>query len=70
MASYEDIKGCYRDALRRAKSFKKTKRKGQAGKDRSEIKGITLIYSDSRDWRYPQMGGAWRSPRQSPMGCR
>jgi len=26
------IKGCCRDALRRAKSFKKMKKKGQAGK--------------------------------------
>jgi hypothetical protein len=26
------IKGCYRDALRRARSFKKMKKKGQTGK--------------------------------------
>lgn len=44
------IKGCYRDAARRAKSFRKMKRKGQARKDKPEIRSITLIYSDSQDW--------------------
>ncbi len=43
------IKGCYRDTLRRAKSFKKTKRKGQAGRDRPEMRSVTITYSDSRD---------------------
>jgi IS605 OrfB family transposase len=45
------IKGCYRDAARRAKSFKKLKKKGQAEKDRPEIRSITITYSDSQDWR-------------------
>jgi IS605 OrfB family transposase len=45
------IKGCYRDAIRRAKSFKKIKKKGQAERDRPGIRSITLIYSDSQDWR-------------------
>jgi len=44
------IKGAYRDAVRRAKSFKK-KKKGETEKDRPEIRSITLIYSDSQDWR-------------------
>ena len=45
------IKGCYRDAIRRARSFKKLKKKGQAEKDRPEIRSITITYSDSQDWR-------------------
>ena len=43
------IKGCYRDAIRRARSFKKKKRKGETEKDKPEIRSITLIYSDSQD---------------------
>ena len=43
------IKGCYRDAIRRARSFKKLKKKGQAEIDRPGIRSITLIYSDSQD---------------------
>ncbi len=43
------IKGCYRDAIRRARSFKKLKKKGQAERDRPGIRSITLIYSDSQD---------------------
>jgi len=45
------IKGAYRDAVRRAKSFKKKKRKGETEKDKLVIRSITLIYSDSQDWR-------------------
>jgi len=45
------VKGCYRDAVRRAKSFKKKKRKGETEKDKPVIRSITLIYSDSQDWR-------------------
>jgi putative transposase len=45
------IKGAYRDAVRRAKSFKKKKRKGETEKDKPVIRSITLIYSDSQDWR-------------------
>jgi hypothetical protein len=44
------VKGCYRDAVRRAKSFKK-KMKGETEKDKPVIRSITLIYSDSQDWR-------------------
>jgi len=43
------IKGAYRDAVRRAKSFKKKKRKGETEKDKPVIRSITLIYSDSQD---------------------
>jgi IS605 OrfB family transposase len=45
------IKGCYRDAIRRARSFKKRKRKGETEKDKPEIRSITITYSDSQDWR-------------------
>jgi IS605 OrfB family transposase len=45
------IKGAYRDAVRRARSFKKKKRKGETEKDRPEIRSITTTYSDSQDWR-------------------
>jgi hypothetical protein len=45
------IKGAYRDAVRRARSFKKKKRKGETEKDKPEIRSITMIYSDSQDRR-------------------
>jgi IS605 OrfB family transposase len=45
------IKGCYRDAIRRVRSFKKKKRKGETEKDRPEIRSITITYSDSQDWK-------------------
>jgi hypothetical protein len=31
--------------------FRELKKKGQVEKDRPEIRSITLIYSDSQDWR-------------------
>jgi transposase len=39
------------NALRRARSFKKLKKKGQAGRDRPGMRSVILIYSDSQDWR-------------------
>jgi putative transposase len=45
------IKGCYRDAIRRARSFKKKKRKGETEKDKPEIRSITITYSDTQDWK-------------------
>jgi hypothetical protein len=45
------VKGFFRDSLRRAKSFKRMRKKGQAGRDRPEIRSITITYSDSQDWR-------------------
>jgi len=44
------IKVCCRDALRRAKSFKKMKKRRQAEKDRPVIRSITITYSDSQNW--------------------
>jgi len=45
------IKGAYRDAARRAKSFRERKKKGKAYKDKPEIRRVTITYSDSQDWR-------------------
>ena len=45
------IKGCYRDAVRRAKSFRELKKKGIARSDKPVVKRITITYSDSQDWR-------------------
>jgi len=45
------IKGAYRDAVRRAKSFRERRRKGKVYKDKPEVKRVTITYSDSQDWR-------------------
>jgi IS605 OrfB family transposase len=45
------IKGAYRDAARRAKSFRERKKKGKAYKDKPEVRSVTITYSDSQDWR-------------------
>ncbi len=45
------IKGCYRDAVRRAKSFRVAKKRGRAYSDKPEVKRVTITYSDSQDWR-------------------
>ncbi|GBF08619.1 hypothetical protein apy_03440 [Aeropyrum pernix] len=45
------IKGCYRDAVRRAKSFRELKKKGLAKTDKPVVRRVTVIYSDSQDWR-------------------
>lgn len=44
------IKGAYRDAVRRAKSFRKLKKEGRAYTDKPEVKKVTITYSDSQDW--------------------
>ena len=44
------IKGAYRDAARRAKSFRERKRKGKVYKDMPEVRRVTITYSDSQDW--------------------
>jgi len=44
------IKGAYRDATRRAKSFRERKRKGKVYKDKPEVRRVTITYSDSQDW--------------------
>jgi len=45
------IKGAYRDAVRRAKSFRELKKRGRAYTDKPEIRIVTITYSDSQDWR-------------------
>ena len=45
------IKGCYRDAVRRAKSFRELKKKGMAKTNKPIVKRITITYSDSQDWK-------------------
>jgi len=45
------IKGAYRDAARRAKSFRERVKKGKAYKDKPEVRSVTITYSDSQDWR-------------------
>ena len=44
------IKDAYRDAVRRAKSFRKLKKEGRAYTDKPEVKKVTITYSDSQDW--------------------
>ncbi|MCC6033562.1 MAG: IS200/IS605 family accessory protein TnpB-related protein [Desulfurococcaceae archaeon] len=44
------IKGAYRDAVRRAKSFRERRRKGKVYKDKPEVRRVTITYSDSQDW--------------------
>jgi IS605 OrfB family transposase len=45
------IKGAYRDAARRAKSFRERVKKGKAYKDKPEVRSVTITYSDSQGWR-------------------
>jgi IS605 OrfB family transposase len=45
------IKGAYRDAVRRAKSFREIKKRGKAYTNKPEVKRATVTYSDSQDWR-------------------
>jgi len=46
------IKGCYRDASRRAKSFRELKEKGVAKTDKPVVRNITITFSDSQDWKF------------------
>ena len=52
------IKGTYRDALRRVKSFKELKRKGIAKTERPEVKRVIITFSDSQDWELKN-GAIW-----------
>jgi len=45
------IKGAYRDAARRANSFRERVKKGKAYKDKPEVRRVAITYSDSQDWR-------------------
>ncbi len=50
------IKGAYRDAARRAKSFRDAKKRGKAYTEMPEVRHVTLTFSDAQDWRLE--GGA------------
>jgi hypothetical protein len=43
------VKGAYRDAVRRAKSFRRLKKLGRAYIDKPVIRRITIAYSDKQD---------------------
>jgi len=45
------VKGAYRDAVRRAKSFRERMKKGKVYKDRPEVRRVTITYSDTQDWK-------------------
>jgi IS605 OrfB family transposase len=45
------VKGAYRDAVRRAKSFRERKKKGKACKGKPVVRRVTITYSDSQGWR-------------------
>ena len=45
------IKGAYRNAVRRAKSFRELRKRGRAYTNKPEIGRVTITYSDTRDWK-------------------
>ncbi len=45
------IKGAYRDAVRRAKSFRERLKKGRAYTSKPEVRRVTIVYSDNQDWK-------------------
>ena len=59
------IKGAYRDATRRAKSFRAAKKRGKAYTEMPEVRHVTLTFSDAQDWRLEggalklRIGGRW-----------
>jgi putative transposase len=59
------IKGAYRDAARRAKSFRAAKKRGKAYTEAPEVRRVALTFSDSQDWRLEggalklRIGGRW-----------
>ena len=59
------IKGAYRDAARRAKSFRAAKKRGKAYTEAPVVRHATLTFSDSHDWRLEggalklRIGGRW-----------
>jgi hypothetical protein len=50
------IKGAYRDAVRRAMSFRAAKRRGKAYTEAPEVRNVTLVFADMQDWKLE--GGA------------
>jgi len=52
------IKGSYRDALKRVKSFEELKMKGKAKTDKPTVRRVTITFSDSQDWKL-ENGAIW-----------
>ena len=65
------IKGAYRDAARRAKSFRDAKKRGKAYTETPEVRNATLVFADAQDWRLEggvlklRIGGGWVNLRCS-----
>jgi putative transposase len=65
------IKGAYRDAARRAKSFRAAKKRGKAYTEAPEVRRVALTFSDAQDWRLEggalklRIGGRWLELRCS-----
>ncbi len=59
------IKGAYRDAVRRAKSFRDAKKRGRAYTETPEVRNATLVFADAQDWKLKggalklRIGGGW-----------
>jgi putative transposase len=65
------IKGAYRDAVRRAKSFRAAKKRGRAYTEAPEVRRVAFTFSDAQDWRLEggalklRIGGRWTELRCS-----
>ncbi|MFZ8811037.1 MAG: IS200/IS605 family accessory protein TnpB-related protein [Pyrobaculum sp.] len=65
------IKGAYRDAVRRAKSFRDAKKRGRAYTETPEVRNATLVFADAQDWKLEggalklRIGGRWTELRYS-----
>ena len=57
------IKGAYRDAVRRAKSFRERLKKGKAYTSKPKVRRVTIVYSDNQDWRIESGGLKIRTHR-------
>jgi putative transposase len=57
------IKGAYRDAVRRAKSFRERLKKGRAYTRKPEVRRVTIVYSDNQDWKIENGGLKIRTRR-------
>jgi IS605 OrfB family transposase len=57
------IKGAYRDAVRRAKSFRERLKKGRARTRKPKVRRVTIVYSDNQDWSIESGGLKIRTHR-------
>jgi putative transposase len=57
------IKGAYRDAVRRAKSFRERLKKGKAYTRKPRVRRVTIVYSDNQDWKIENGGLKIRTRR-------